>query len=157
MGVTGCGKTTIGKLLAERLGWTFLDADDYHPAANREKMRAAIPLTDADREPWLRTLARVIDEKTAAGERVVLGCSALKERYRVMLRGDHPERWLIAHLVGSFDLLSQRLGARTHAYMNPALLQSQFDALEPPPEAVELQIGEPPAVLVEQLAQLVAQ
>ena len=94
-GVSGSGKTTMGAMLAGRLGWPFADADDFHPAANVEKMRAGIPLTDEDRWPWLRAIAAWMDERIAAGESAVLGCSALKRSYRDMLLGGRPEAQMI--------------------------------------------------------------
>jgi gluconokinase len=151
MGVTGCGKTTVGKALAAKIGWAFVDADEYHPESNREKMRRGIPLTDEDRAPWLAALAKIADEHLLRGERMVLGCSALKERYRRVLLGADPGRWRIVHLTGDFAVLSERVHARSHEFMNPVLLKSQFEALEPPRGAVEIEVGEAPGAIVDNI------
>jgi gluconokinase len=143
MGVSGSGKTTVGKVLAKRLGWTFHDADDYHPAANIAKMHQGIPLTDEDRGPWLRTLARLIDLARERGENVVLACSALKHTYQEYLReGLDDIRYVL--LSGSEDLIAQRLAARKGHFMNPSLLHSQFETLEPPEHAIAIDITPSP-------------
>ena len=130
-GVSGSGKTTVGVLLADRLGWRFADADDFHPAANVAKMRAGIPLTDADREPWLRSIAAWMDERIARGEDAVVGCSALKRSYRDRLLAGRPEARMV-FLVPGREVLAQRLAARHGHFFPEVLLSSQFDALEPP-------------------------
>jgi gluconokinase len=143
MGVSGSGKTTIGELLARRLGWVYLDADDYHPASNVEKMRSGTPLTDEDRWPWLDRMNGLLRESTARGENVVLGCSALRQVYRDRLAtGLADLRWV--HLKGSFELIQARLLARKHRYMPASLLQSQFATLEDPPDALPVDIGGTP-------------
>jgi gluconokinase len=130
-GVSGCGKTTVGAMLAGRLHWRFADGDDFHPAANIEKMRAGIPLTDDDRWPWLRAIAAWMDERDAHGESAVIPCSALKRSYRDILLASRPEARLIFLSVDR-DVLARRLAAR-HAHFFPAqLLSSQLDAFEPP-------------------------
>lgn len=130
-GVSGSGKTTVGALLAGRLHWEFADADSFHPAANIAKMRAGIPLTDADREPWLRAIAGWMDERIAAGEPAIVTCSALKRSYRDILLGGRPAARLILLLAGR-DVLAARL-ARRHGHFFPAgLLDSQLADLEPP-------------------------
>lgn len=128
MGVSGSGKSTVAALLAERLGWEFLEGDGLHPAANVEKMRAGIPLSDEDRAPWLAEIARVVDERIRAGRPVVVTCSALRRRYRDVLRRDD---LVFAHLAGSRDRISGRLAARVGHFMPTTLLDSQFGALEP--------------------------
>jgi gluconokinase len=137
MGVSGVGKTTIGQALALELGWRYLDADDYHPAANVAKMAAGTPLDDADRWPWLDKLNALLQKEKNA----VLGCSALKETYRQRLTA-----WLkefrIVYLRGSFELLSQRAGERKHRFMPASLLKSQFEALEPPRGAIEVDVAQ---------------
>ena len=133
MGVSGAGKTSVGQQLASELGWTFADADDYHSAANVAKMHAGIPLNDDDRAPWLETLAGLIRQWIACQHNAILACSALKQRYRSILEVG-PEVRLV-FLRGSFDLISERLSHRTGHYMNPTLLQSQFEALEEPADA----------------------
>jgi gluconokinase len=129
-GVTGAGKTVVGQLLAAELGWPFYDADDFHSAASVEKMRTGIPLDDGDRQPWLARLRARIEQSLADGEDAVLACSALKRAYRDYLTVDHRVR--LVHLSGDRDLIAGRLRARRGHYMNPDLLNSQFDTLEPP-------------------------
>ena len=131
MGVSGCGKSTVGRALAPHLGATFLDADDFHPPANVERMRAGIALTDAEREPWLDALAARLQHAAAADEPIVLACSALKRSYRDALRRGAPALHLV-HLTGSPALLAERIGARADHYMPPTLLPSQLATLEPP-------------------------
>jgi len=130
-GVSGSGKTTVGAMLAGRLGWRFADADDFHPAANIEKMRAGIPLTDEDRQPWLRAIAGWMDERIAGGEPAVLGCSALKRSYRDLLLGGRPQAQMI-FLAVDREVLARRLAARHGHFFPRQLLGTQLDALEPP-------------------------
>jgi gluconokinase len=130
-GVSGSGKTTVGALLAGRLGWTFADADDFHPAANVEKMRAGIPLTDADRWPWLQAVAAWMDERIARGEDAVIACSALKRSYRDLLLTGRPGARMV-FLAPDREVLARRLAARHGHFFPEHLLASQFDALEPP-------------------------
>jgi len=130
-GVSGSGKTTVGILLADRLGWRFADADDFHPAANVEKMRAGIPLTDDDRWPWLRAIAAWMDERIARGEDAVIACSALKRSYRDQLLDGRPAARMV-FLAPDRDVLDRRLAARHGHFFPEQLLGSQFDALEPP-------------------------
>ena len=131
MGVAGSGKTTIGEKLAERLGWPYEDADKFHPRANVEKMSAGHPLTDEDRWPWLRAIADEIDRVCSRDGHVVIGCSALKRAYRdVLVHGRDDVR--IVYLDGTQELIARRLKARKGHFMPPALLDSQFKALQPP-------------------------
>ncbi|MGE5292318.1 MAG: gluconokinase [Micromonosporaceae bacterium] len=131
MGVSGSGKSTVGAMLAGRLGWAYAEADDFHPAANVTKMHAGIPLTDDDRWPWLRAIAEWMDAQAAADEPAVVACSALKRRYRDFLRAGRPYIRLI-YLNGDKDLIARRMAAR-HGHFFPArLLDSQFNELEPP-------------------------
>jgi gluconokinase len=134
MGVSGAGKTTVGQALARQLQWRFADADDFHSAANVAKMHAGIPLTDADRAPWLAALHQAIVSWLAAHENVVLACSALKATYRVQIVVS-PEVKLIYLRVGR-EVVAVRLAHRQHHYMNPALIDSQFATLEEPADAV---------------------
>src|SRR5438552_269499 len=144
MGVSGSGKTTIGRVLAQELGWSFIDADDYHPAANVEKMHRGLPLNDDDRRPWLQTLRRLADDATERHEDVVLACSALKHAYQEYLEQDVPENVRYVYLSGSEELIRQRLAARKGHFMNPGLLHSQFETLEPPEDAVVIDVTPSP-------------
>jgi gluconokinase len=131
MGVSGSGKTTVASKLAERVHWTFEDGDRFHPKSNVEKMRAGHPLTDEDRWPWLNAIADEIERACAAGEHVVIACSALKRTYRdVLLRGRDDVR--IVFLNGTQQLIAHRLALRKDHFMPPGLLDSQFRTLEPP-------------------------
>jgi gluconokinase len=134
MGVSGAGKTVVGQALAARLGWAFEDADNWHPAANVEKMRSGIPLTDEDREPWLEALNHGIREWIAAGRNTALACSALKARYRQTLRSGarDPDSLQFVFLKASYQQIDQRLRERRGHYMPESLLKSQFEALEEP-------------------------
>jgi len=143
MGVSGCGKTTIGKKTAAILGVPFYEGDDYHPEENVEKMSQGIPLTDEDRDGWLDTLSKLISEKLDAGESGVLSCSALKKKYREKLRVD-PERVCFIYLKGSYDLIWSRMQVRTGHYMPADLLKSQFDDLEEPENGFIVDIDQPP-------------
>jgi gluconokinase len=148
MGVSGCGKTTVGRRLADSLGWTFADADDHHSAANREKMKAGIPLTEDDRRPWLESLAALIRGWHEQGESAVLACSALSRRSRQILGSGAPGV-VFVHLVGSPELIGARLAARAGHFFNPSLLASQFAALEAPGDAVVVDVQPSPAEIVE--------
>lgn len=153
MGVSGCGKTTVGALLAGRLGWSSAEADDFHPLANITKMRSGLPLDDGDRLPWLEAIAAQIDRWRAAGEPGVVTCSALKRRYRDIIVGDRPEVRLV-FLKGERDLIADRLAARLGHFMPPSLLESQFAALEEPTaeeRPVVVSIHEPPHKLAERI------
>ncbi len=140
MGVSGCGKTSVGRALAGRLGARFVDADDFHPPANVEKMRAGVPLDDADRAPWLARLNAVMRHALARGDSVVLACSALRQRYRDALAERLPGLRVV-HLSGAYALIAARVAERSHRYMPASLLASQFDALEPPRDAVVVDVG----------------
>ncbi len=149
MGVSGAGKTTVGELLADRMGCGFSDADDFHPAANVEKMRAGIPLTDDDRWPWLKALRHAIEDWEAAGESRVIACSALKDAYRDILAPS--DDVVFVYLKGDSETIANRLKARKGHYMNPNLLTSQFAALEEPADAVVVDIAPPPAAVVDHI------
>ncbi len=139
MGVSGSGKTTIGKLLAERAGVIFSDADDYHPAANKQKMASGHPLTDEDRQPWLETLNGVLRGWAISGSGGVMACSALKDKYRATLSAGLPEGSMSFVLLElSKERIAERLKARAHEFMNPALLESQFATLEIPAHALRV-------------------
>ena len=151
MGVTGSGKTTVGLALARRFGWTLLDADDFHPEANIAKMRAGVPLEDADRWSWLDALNARLRECAAGGISAVLACSALKQIYRARIAAGLPQtRWV--HLAGAYPLIEARLQARRGHYMAPSLLQSQFETLEPPDDAIVLDVATTPEALADAIA-----
>jgi gluconokinase len=146
MGVSGSGKSTVGAALASALGWPLIEADDLHPAANVEKMRAGIPLTDDDRWPWLDRIVERLREVTAQSGNVVVACSALKRSYRARLRRAGDVRFV--HLTGSPEVIAARLAARRHHYMPASLLQSQIATLEAPDDAIEIDIAAPVDVQV---------
>ena len=153
MGVSGCGKTTLGRLVASRLGVPFLDADDFHSTANIEKMRSGIPLTDQDRAGWLRDLNQALRDSLDRNSSVVLACSALRDSYRTALRQGLGEHVRFAFLHGPFALIEERLRARKGHYMPAQLLQSQFEALEIPSDALLLPIEQDPDSLATLLLQ----
>jgi gluconokinase len=149
MGVAGSGKSTIGNLLCERLGWKFADADNFHSPGNIEKMRSGIPLTDFDREPWLNLLRWQLAEWSNSGTNGILACSALKQSYRDHLRVSEEVHFV--YLKGDQKLLQQRLRERREHYMKDSMLASQFATLEEPADAVILDISPPPAEIVEEI------
>jgi gluconokinase len=152
IGVSGAGKTTIGKLLAEELGWRFYEADDFHPDDNIEKMRSGHPLTDEDRWPWLDRLREQITHSRAANENAVLACSALKRAYRDELRVSDDVRFVFLH--GDYALIEDQLRRRHGHFMNPALLKSQFaDLEEPQPDegVLTIELGRKPQELVKEI------
>jgi gluconokinase len=136
MGVSGSGKNTVGEPLAQRLGWKFIDGDDYHPPENVKKMAAGIALQDEDRWPWLDRLNGILRQEKNA----VVACSALKEAYRRRLLAGIAD-CAIVHLRGSFDLIRSRVEQRRHRYMPASLLQSQFDTLETPESAIAVDVA----------------
>jgi gluconokinase len=150
MGVSGAGKTTIGQMLAEALGWEFRDADDLHSPSNKEKMAAGIALSDADRAPWLTQIWRFIAASLAADASVVLACSALKQVYRDRIMVD-PHRVKIVYLKGSRELIRARIAQRKHHFMSKNLLDSQFDTLEEPRDGIVVDVAPPPASIVENI------
>lgn len=155
MGVSGCGKTTVGQTLAHRLACPFYDGDDFHPPENVAKMAQGIPLTDMDRDPWLVRLQSLLHEHLARGEGAVLACSALKRRYRERLREGNDGLQFV-YLQGDFALIGERMQTRPHHYMKADMLQSQFDALEPPgpDEAITVNITMSPDAMVENIMAL---
>jgi gluconokinase len=150
MGVTASGKTTVGHLLAERLGWPFYDGDDFHPPANVEKMSHGIPLTDEDRAPWLATLHQLLADREQRGESAILACSALKDRYRqVLAQGLLTLR--VVYLKGDPATLQERLDHRIGHFMPKTMLPSQMAALEEPAGAFIVNAALPPDVIVEKI------
>jgi len=152
MGVSGSGKTTVGKAVAEKLGWDFYDADDFHPEANISKMENGIPLSDSDRVPWLDSLHDLIESCLTHNLPGVLACSALKESYRQKLLEGNEEVKLV-FLRGSYDLIWSRMFARKDHYMKPEMLRSQFDALEEPSDALTVDIS----LSVDEITQIILQ
>ena len=151
-GVSGAGKTTVGKLLAQELGWQFLEADDFHSAANIVKMRSGRPLTDEDRWPWLDRLREQIGQLLSAGENAVLACSALKRAYRDRLRLSDEVKF--AFLRGDYAPVQKQLRSRRGHFLNAGLLQSQFDELEEPQadeRAITVALGRTPEEIVEEI------
>jgi gluconokinase len=151
MGVVGSGKTTIGSLLAAELGWQFADADEFHPQSNVEKIRHGIPLTDADRQPWLDRLRTEITHWIAADSNVVLACSALKRTYRQELAVGPQVRFV--YLKGSASLIASRLRSRHGHFADAKILASQFGDLEEPKEALTVEITETPKQIVAEIRQ----
>ena len=143
IGPMGCGKTTIGQVLATRLSWQFYDADDFHPEANKKKMAQGVPLEDSDREPWLNILHQIIQEHLTDGRSMILACSALKKNYRRMLGIDQQQVFSI-FLKGSYSLLEERIAGRSHQFMAKDLLQSQLDTLEEPDSGLTVDIAGTP-------------
>ena len=151
-GVSGAGKTTVGKLLSRQLGWRFVEADDFHPAANIEKMRSGHPLTDGDRWPWLDRLRQQIEQLLSARENAVLACSALKRAYRDRLRVNDEVKFVF--LRGDYALVEKQLRSRRGHFMDANLLQSQFDDLEEPQpdeNVLTIELGRPPEDIAERI------
>jgi gluconokinase len=152
MGPMGSGKTTIGKMLAEKLGWPFYDGDSFHPKENVEKMRAGIALTDEDRRVWLEKLRDDIQRWLKERQNTILACSALKQAYRDILGVDQTMVKTI-YLKGSYSLLRKRIEERQHPYMDKNLLKSQFDTLEEPEGGLRVDISETPEAIISTIIQ----
>jgi|SRR5579885_844258 len=148
MGVVGAGKTTVGTLLAQKLGWEFADADDFHSAANIEKIRNGIPLDDCDRAPWLQAMHRSILKWNADRQNVVLACSALKHKYRKELRAPGVQ---FVHLQGTPELIRERLHARRGHFATDSILKSQFEDLEKPRQAINVNIDKSPELIAKEI------
>lgn len=153
MGVSGSGKSTVGKLLSDRTGWAFFDADDFHSTANIDKMHCGIALTDCDRLPWLATLHQLIADHLESKRPGILACSALKAYYRQILRGASSEV-VFVYLQGNYDAIQSRIQQRLGHFMNPDLLRSQFDILEEPQDALIINIALPPESIVDEILKL---
>jgi gluconokinase len=154
MGVTGSGKTTVGRMLADRLGWVYLEADDFHSAANKDKMHRGIPLTEADRLPWLDAMHAELVKQDAQGKSVVLACSALREEYRARLEAGLQVK--LIYLRGSRELIGGRLRLRKHHFAGEAILDDQFAVLEEPENAMVVDIAEDPETIVEEILQKIS-
>lgn len=151
MGVAGSGKSTVGRLLSDRTGIPFYDADDFHPPANIDKMSKGIPLDDKDRQDWLLKLQNFIAETLEAKQQGILACSALKSQYRQILQGDRPNEIVWIYLRGDYDCIKQRIRQRHDHFLKEDMLKSQFEALEEPEAALTINISYSPEVIVEQI------
>ena len=147
MGVTGSGKTTVGKLLARQLGWSFFEGDDFHSPENVKKLRRGEPLSDEDRKPWLEAIRETIRAAIDRGENAVIACSALKESYRRVLQING--RVSFVYLKASIALIQERLKNRVGHFMNPNLIESQFDTLEEPTGTLQVDAHSPPDAIVQ--------
>ena len=149
MGVTGAGKSTVGRLLAQDLGWKFFEGDDFHSRANIEKMRRGTPLNDDDRRVWLEAIREAIDATAHRRESAVIACSALKRSYRERLRV--PGETVFVYLKADIDLIHDRLKSRAGHFMNPELIESQFETLEEPGQVLQIDASLPPGEIVERI------
>lgn len=150
MGVSGTGKSTIGRLLSDRTGWVFYDADDFHPPASIFKMNSGIPLADSDRLPWLLELQQLIAKIADSGQHGILACSALKSQYRQLLQNERSDV-IFVYLRGDYNCIQSRMQQRTGHFMNASLLHSQFEALEEPQNALTIDISHSPTTIVEKI------
>lgn len=148
MGVVGAGKTTVGLLLAQKLGWHFADADDFHSSENKNKISHGIPLTDADRAPWLTALRHAIEQWNTEGQNVVLACSALKRTYRNELQTGNVQ---FVYLKGDYEVIATRLRARHGHFATESILKSQLADLQEPTAAVVVSIDKPPGAIVDEI------
>lgn len=140
MGVAGCGKTSVGRMLSEKLGWKYYEGDDYHPKENVEKMSNGIPLNDDDRKPWLLKLRSIIEDALSQGINIIITCSALKESYREILKVNKEVKFI--YLKGSYELIEARMKLRKNHFMKPGMLKSQFEALQEPADAITIEIDQ---------------
>ena len=152
MGVAGCGKTTVGRMLSVKLGWKYFEGDEYHPKENVAKMSAGIPLNDDDRKPWLLKLRSIIEDALAQGTNIILTCSALKESYREILKVNDDVKFI--YLKGSYELIESRMKLRKDHFMKPGMLKSQFDALEEPTEAIIIDIDQELNKIVDEIIRI---
>jgi len=151
MGVCGSGKSTVGMMLAEKLGYSFFDADDFHPQENIDKMASGQPLNDDDRKPWLMRLNEKLKACYAEKNYAILACSALKQSYRDML-ADGLDEFCVVYLKGDYDTIYARMTTREDHYMGAQMLTSQFEALEEPTDALEVSVADEPEVIVANIA-----
>ena len=150
MGVSGSGKTIIGSQLAKEIDWEFLDSDDYHSTAEVAKMTSGIPLTEADREPWLNVLRGLLIDRTKRGQDCILACSALTRDFRQKLLNGI-ENFILIHLDGHYELIKTRMEERKGHFFKPALLMSQFETLEPPEDVLRIDIAKEPEEIVKEI------
>lgn len=155
MGVSGTGKSTIGKSLSQKLGWPYFEGDDFHPEENVKKMREGFPLNDDDREPWLQILRELILKQIKEKQSAIFSSSALKEKYRRTLAGENKEIHFV-YLAGSYELIMGRLQQRDHEYMPSTLLTSQFEALEEPQQAIKISIDQQVEEIIEEIIQKIS-
>jgi gluconokinase len=149
MGVTGSGKTTVGQMLAKRIGSEYADADDFHSAANKDKMHRGIPLTDADRMPWLASIHDYLSKEDAEGRSVVIGCSALKQSYRaILLKGLSVQ---LVYLKGTYEVIDEHLRARKGHFADDKILAAQFADLEEPTDAIVVDVRLKPEQIVDEV------
>ena len=151
MGVAGSGKTTVGRLLASEIGWSFYDGDDLHPASNVEKMKRGVALSDTDRDPWLEAVRKLIVDLLRWGENSIVACSALKKSYRDRILLD--ERVRLVYLKGEFALMRERLKHRSGHFMAPELLRSQREILEEPDDALHVDASLSPNAIVRSISE----
>ena len=154
MGVSGCGKTTIGEMLSQKLFIPFLDADNYHPPSNIKKMNSGIPLNDNDRFSWLEKLSQLLKDHLEGG--VILACSALKESYRIILQEKIEEKIVWVHLEGVYEIILERMQKRVNHFMSPSLLMSQFNSLEIPGYAINISVDQNPNKIVEEIIERIS-
>ena len=153
MGVSGSGKTTIGQLLARKLGWSFYEGDDFHSPSNVSKMLGGVPLSDEDRVPWLSAIHQLVHDLIRQSQRAVITCSALKQTYRKLVTEGHPQVSLV-YLRGNYALLHPRLQSRTAHFMKADLLASQFSVFEEPHDVPFIDVSQAPEVIVEQIKRM---
>lgn len=154
MGVSGCGKTSVGQSLSDELGWLFYDGDDFHFPVEVDKMSKGMPLNDQDRAPWLAVLSDLIAEQLQAGENLILACSALKKKYRQQLRMGN-KGLVFVYLEGDFDLIWSRVQTRNDHFMKPDMLKSQIDILETPSNALKVNIDQPVAAIIQEIIEFI--
>lgn len=153
MGVSGSGKTSVGKLLCEKLGWKYFEGDEYHPKENIEKMSQGFPLNDDDRKPWLLKLRSLIEESLMQEKNIILTCSGLKESYRKILKVNNDVKFI--YLKGSYELIESRMKLRKDHFMKPGMLSSQFEALQEPTDAMVINIDQELNKIVGEIVQMV--
>lgn len=155
IGVSGCGKTSVGQALSDELGWSFYEGDEFHSPEDVEKMSIGIPLNDEDRAPWLEALHDLITKQLQAGENLILACSALKEEYRKQLQEGN-KGVVFVYLDGDFELIRSRMQTRDDHYMKPEMLKSQFNTLEIPSSALKVNIDQPIGAIIKEIIEFIS-